>query len=242
MYLLVVEDRPDVAYTLKLGLEAYGYHVDVAHDGIEGEVKATTNAYDLLVVDWMLPGQDGPHLIQRLRTAGIDVPALMLTARSEKQDLIDALDMGADDYLAKPFSFEVLQARLRALARRARADATSRTADLSLTSGPLHLDLSQRTAVVGTTEVALREKEFQLLVVLAENANRVITRTLLVERVWDSLYVSDDVLNTTMASLRRKLQQAARGAGPPALTIETLRSVGYRLRVNEHPGASGKAA
>lgn len=232
MHILVVEDHRDVADTLRMGLEEYGFRVDLAPDGLDGEVKARTNTYRLLVVDWMLPGQNGIQLIRRLRNGGITTPILMITARAEKQDQIEALDAGADDYLTKPFSFEVLLARLRALSRRGQQAPAPAEAALRLHVGALHLDLRERTALVGTTALDLREKEYQLLTLMAEHANRVLTRTVLADRVWGSMFVTDDVLNTTIGSLRRKLHRATNHLDDASIKIETLRSVGYRLKVS----------
>ena len=215
-----------------MGLEESGYRVDLAQDGMEGEALVRTHDYDVLIADWMLPGQDGPTLVQRIRERGIGVPVLMLTARAEKQDQIDALDAGADDYLAKPFSFEVLLARLRALLRRTGASAGTADADATLEAGPLRIDLLGRRVWLGEQPVTLRAKEHDLLTCLAQHPNRVLTRTVLAERVWDSLFTSDDVLNTTLASLRRKLRTASDRTGTPAPTIETIRGVGYRLQVD----------
>jgi two-component system copper resistance phosphate regulon response regulator CusR len=227
MTILVVEDHRDVADALRVGLEESGYRVDVAHDGLDGEVRARTCAYDLFVIDWMLPGQDGATLIRRLRAAGVEAPALMLTARAEKEDQIEALDNGADDYLSKPFSFEVLLARLRALSRRTAAAVGPRTAYLEL--GALRLHLQRHTAAFDDTPLELRVKEYAILELFAQHPGAVLTRSVIAERVWGNLFVTDDVLNTTLGSLRRKLRDAARPGGPPAVEIQTLRGVGYRL-------------
>lgn len=228
MHVLIVEDHADVAATLQMGLEECGYSTEIAEDGIKGELKVRTGAFDLLVVDWMLPGQDGPSLIQRLRQDGIDTPALMLTARVENVDQVEALNVGADDYLSKPFSFDVLVARLKALARRAAGRGPDDGATVVV--GDVRLDLRQRIACVGDVEVDLREKEFKLLVLLAEHPNQVLTRTTIAEQVWHNVYATDDVLNTTVASLRRKLREAFED-GADGVNIETLRGVGYRLRI-----------
>ena len=237
MHLLIIEDNRDVADTLQMGLTESGYRVDLAYDGHEGEALALTNDYDLLVVDWMLPGQDGLALVRRIRQAGLHVPALVLTARAEKRDQIEALDAGADDYLSKPFSFEVLLARLRALRRRAELETEPATSSV-LEAGALHIDVRERSAHVDGCTVNLRTKEHALLTALARESGRLLTRTYLAEHVWGDLFVSDDVLNTTMASLRRKLH-AAGADSHRSPRIETVRGVGYRLAV---PETSRKAA
>lgn len=222
-----------------MGLEEYGYRVDLARDGKEGESLSRANDYDLLIADWMLPGQDGPTLVRHLREQGIGVPVLMLTARAEKQDQIDALDAGADDYLAKPFSFEVLLARLRALLRRSgSAGDASPASSPALKAGALRVDLLERRAWLGDRAVELRAKEYDLLTCFAEHPNRVLTRTIIAERVWGSLFTSDDVLNTTLASLRRKLRASSGRSDEALLEIETLRGVGYRLRVDDPASAA----
>lgn len=231
MQLLVVEDNRDVAENLKFGLEAFGYGVQVAYDGIDGEAEACAGEFDAIVVDWMMPGQDGPQMIERLREKGIETPILMLTARAENRDQVEALDVGADDYLAKPFSFEVLGARVRALLRRSTQTEQQAADAMTLEAGPLRLNVRERTASAANEVLPLREKEFRLLALFVENANRVLTRTVIAERVWDDTFATDDVLNTTVSSLRRVLKQSL--GADSGVQIETLRGVGYRFAVAE---------
>ncbi|MFW5973326.1 MAG: response regulator transcription factor [Bacteroidota bacterium] len=240
MNVLVVEDNRDLADTLRIGLEEVGYRVTVSHNGIEGEVLAQNGSFDLLLVDWMLPGRDGPSLVCDLREAGVKTPILMLTARAEHADQVEGLDAGADDYLTKPFSFDVLVARLRALARRG-AFGNDRRAELIVEAGRLRMDIRNRTAHIAGRELVLREKEFKLLVLLAENAGRAVTRTTIAERVWANVFITDDVLNTTIASLRKAVRQTGLSAEEGGVEIETMRGVGYRLRVLEAAKRSAAA-
>lgn len=223
MRLLLVEDDPDLAEVLTIALVEAGYQVDRAADGVEGERYGLAHPYDVMVIDWMLPRQDGVALIRQLREAHIDTPILMLTALAESEDMVTGLDAGADDYLTKPFSFSVLFARLRALMRR--NGETSRPG-FELQVGPLTIERRGRAAYWDGTEIDLRPKEFLLLELLARRANETVTRTVLAESVWGSTFVSDDTINTTVSGLRNTLK--ALGT-EPALTIETRRGVGYRL-------------
>jgi DNA-binding response OmpR family regulator len=182
-----------------------------------------TKSYDLMVVDWMLPRQDGVSLIQQLRSADIDTPILMLTALSDEEDCVTGLDAGADDYLTKPFSFSVLFARLRALERRGTAPMQPA---FRLAMGPLVIDRRGRTAYWDEDELDLRAKEFTLLELLVRRANQTVSRTVMAESVWGSAFVTDDTINTTVSGLRRKLSDVDADA---ALTIETQRGIGYRL-------------
>lgn len=228
MTILLVEDHLEMAEMLRGSLEHLGHTVEVATDGIEGERRARKCDYDVLVVDWTLPGQDGPSLIRQLRRAGETTPILMLTGRDKTEDEIHALNVGADDFLTKPFASEVLYSRLHALHRRNRRASRDHT----LTTGPLSLNLQKRTAELNGEPLDLRAKEFDLLMTLTDHPNSVLTRKVIAERVWDSVYVTDDVLNTTVSSLRRKMARAQRdGLDDDTAAIETVRGVGYRLNV-----------
>lgn len=223
MRLLLVEDDADLADVLETGLTEAGYQVDLATNGFQGEMYAMAKSYDLMVVDWMLPRQDGISLIQQLREAHIDTPILMLTALSSEEDCVTGLDAGADDYLTKPFSFSVLFARLRALERRSSAPLRP---TFRLELGPLVIDRRGQTAYWNDQELDLRAKEFTLLELLARCANQTVSRTIMAESVWGSAFVTDDTINTTVSGLRKKL--SALDADDP-LAIETHRGVGYRL-------------
>ncbi|MDX1384036.1 MAG: response regulator transcription factor [Thermoanaerobaculia bacterium] len=224
--LLLVEDEDSLAAPLTRGLEEDGYLVATAADGRTGLREALSGAYDLMIVDWRLPEVDGLSLVRRLRAAGDATPVLMLTALHEVGHRVAGLDAGADDYLAKPFSFEELLARLRALLRRTEGRSTD--ADLppetEIRVGSLEVDPARRTAAVGGRPLQLRNKEQLLLELLAGRAGSVVPRHAIAERVWGSAFgVTDNAIDITVSTLRAKLRQ---GNGPG---IETVRGVGYRL-------------
>ncbi|NNE69919.1 MAG: response regulator transcription factor [Rhodothermales bacterium] len=223
MWILVIEDEKRLSDVLRRGLESEGYTVDLAHDGRAGEDMARVNGYDAMIVDWRLPGRDGRAVIASLREDGIVTPAIMLTALDDVEHRVAGLNAGADDYLSKPFSFEELIARLRAVLRRPPLSAQDR----NLSLGPLTMDTERRNVVVGETEIILRPKEFAVLEILLRQAGAVLSRSVLAERVWGSaLYVSDNVIDVTISGLRQKLKSAGSGG----IELETVRGVGYRLR------------
>jgi DNA-binding response OmpR family regulator len=231
MWLLLIEDEERLSASLKEGLEEEGYIVDVAADGDEGETLALDNAYDALIVDWRLPDRDGKTVIEHLREAGRQVPILMLTALSDLDHRVAGLDAGADDYLPKPFKFEELLARLRALLRR----PPLATQQQVLRQGSLELDTRRREAVLGGERLDLRPKEYALLEDLLRHPEEVLSRTVIAERVWgDPFYVTDNVIDVTISSLRQKLTDAQRAVrDDQTLRIETVRGVGYRLVAEE---------
>ena len=239
MRILLVEDQEDFADGLKMGLQEAGYAVDLAYDGEQGEARALADDYDLLVIDWMLPKQDGATLIKRLREAGQDCPILMLTAMSDVEDRVEGLDAGADDYLTKPFAFAELFARLRALSRR--VDREGPAANLQITVGPLLIDRRSRKVYWNGEPLELRHKEYEVLELLARRIDEAVTRTVIAESAWGSTFTSDDTINTTISGLRQTLR-AVQDETSPALTLETVRGVGYRLTHHEaEPQATEKA-
>lgn len=229
MQLLLVEDQEDLARGLEIGLEEAGYSVDIAYDGVEGEMRALSTTYDLLIVDWMLPRQDGLTLIQHVRDAGVHCPILMLTALADVEDRVKGLDAGADDYLTKPFAFDELFARLRALSRR--ESMQKQRPSMRLRTGPLTVDRRGRKVFWKDEELDMRPKEYELLELLLRRANEAITRTVIAESVWGSTFVTDDTINTTVSSVRRQLRDVDSAAA--GIKIETLRGVGYRLTTAE---------
>ncbi|NBB73310.1 MAG: response regulator [Bacteroidetes bacterium] len=237
MHLLLVEDQEDLARGLEIGLEEAGYSVDIAYDGMEGEMRALSTSYDLLLVDWMLPRQDGLTLIQHVRDAGVRCPILMLTALTDVEDRVKGLDAGADDYLTKPFAFDELFARLRALRRR--ENMQKQRPSMRLRSGPLTIDRRGRKVLWKGEELDVRPKEYELLELLLRRANGVITRTVIAESVWGSTFVTDDTINTTVSSVRRRLRDVDSEAA--GIVIETVRGVGYRLTTAE-PTTSGASS
>ncbi|MFT5142622.1 MAG: two-component system copper resistance phosphate regulon response regulator CusR [Rhodothermales bacterium] len=231
MWILVIEDDQRLGPLLKRGLEAGGYTVDLMVDGAEGEEHARMNSHDALVVDWGLPSRNGRVIIENLRAAGYEAPILMLTALDDVDHRVAGLDAGADDYLAKPFSFEELHARLRALLRRPRRIED----DQILRFGAMVMDTDRRQVTLGSEPLLLRPKEYAVLEVMMRHPDTVHSRTALAERVWGSaLYVSDNVIDVTFSGLRHKLKDGPPSTGTPAgVEIVTVRGVGYRLRVVE---------
>lgn len=233
MWLLLIEDEKRLATTLKEGLEEEGYTVDVAADGQEGEDLALANAYDALIVDWRLPRQDGKKVIESVRRAGRQYPILMLTAMSDVEHRVAGLDAGADDYLAKPFKFEELLARLRALMRR----QPLASQDFVLTQGSLVMDTRRREVTVDGALMMLRPKEYGILELFLRDPNAALSRTIIAERVWgDAYYVSDNAIDVTVSSLRQKLadaQSVVIKEGFDLLRIDTVRGMGYKLSISE---------
>ncbi|MET8852675.1 response regulator transcription factor [Amycolatopsis sp. NPDC004625] len=220
MRLLIVEDEREFAETLRRGLVAEGFTADVAHTGREGLWRATEHAYDVVVLDIMLPELSGYEVLKRLRAAENWTPVLMLTAKDGEYDEADAFDLGADDYLSKPFSFVVLIARLRALLRRG---APARPAVLE--AGDLRLDPSARTVHRGQKRIELTAREFGLLEFLLRRAGTALSKNEILSHVWDAHYDGDEnVVEVYIGYLRRKID-----APFGTHTIETVRGVGYRL-------------
>lgn len=220
MRLLIVEDEREFAETLRRGLVAEGFTVDVAHTGREGLWRATEQAYDVVVLDIMLPELSGYEVLKRLRAAENWTPVLMLTAKDGEYDEADAFDLGADDYLSKPFSFVVLIARLRALLRRG---APARPAVLE--AGDLRLDPSARTVHRGQQRIELTAREFGLLEFLLRRPGTALTKNEILSHVWDAHYDGDEnVVEVYVGYLRRKIDVPF-----GTRTIETVRGVGYRL-------------
>jgi two-component system OmpR family response regulator len=225
MRVLVAEDETRMASMLRRGLAEDGYSVDVTVDGLETVWQATEVDYDVIVLDLMLPGIDGFEICRRLRAANRWAPVLILTARTGVADRVQGLDCGADDYLAKPFSFMELTARLRALIRRG-----SQARPAILTAGSLRLDPATRAAWRGETLLDLSAKEFALLELFLRHPDEVLTRTMILEHVWDFAYDGgSNVVDQYIAYLRRKID---RPFGVEQL--ETVRGAGYRLRSDPH--------
>jgi two-component system OmpR family response regulator len=214
---LVVEDEAKLAGLLRRGLRREGMGVDVARDGEEALVRALATEYDLILLDLMLPGVDGFDVCRRLRAQEVWSPTLMLTARDGVEDRIRGLDSGADDYLVKPFSFDELLARIRALMRRA---APPRPTVLEV--GGLRLDPASHRVWHGPAELSLTRREFALLETFMRHPGEVLTRFELLEHVWDESYENrSNVIEVYVGYLRDKLDRDA---------IETVRGAGYRLR------------
>ena len=224
MRVLIVEDDPSMATSLRRGLEAEGYAVDVAADGEDGLWHATEHDFDVIVLDIMLPRLNGYQLVTELRRRERSTPVLMLTAKDGEWDQAEALDAGADDYLAKPFSYPVLLARLRALIRR-----SAGRADPVLAVGDLRLDTTSHQCWRADTAIELTAREFALLEYLALRAGAVVSKTELIDHVWDQARDHDlNVVEVYVGYLRRKID--APFAEP---LLHTVRGSGYRLAAGD---------
>ncbi|MHC4695485.1 MAG: response regulator [Planctomycetota bacterium] len=226
MRLLVVEDNPKMARIVRQGLIENGYAVDVAHTGRDGEQMAATEPYDAIILDVMLPEQDGMQACANLRRRRVTTPILMLTALSTTGDKVKGLDAGADDYLTKPFEFDELLARVRALLRRGQAQGAS-----NLKFADLEIDLLARKVTRAERRIKLTAKEFALLEYFMRNPNRVLSRTSIGEHVWDMNFDSDsNVIDVYVSMLRRKMDK-----GFEQRLIHTVIGTGYVLQTEE-PG------
>jgi len=224
MRILVIEDNPKMAEGLRKGLVEHGHMVTVCHAGFEGEDEAARGEYDAIVLDRMLPDRDGIEVCRNLRARKVATPILMLTALSGSNETVNGLDAGADDYLTKPFDFDVFVARLRALLRRGQA-----TEARVLKHADLELDLDERAARRGGERITLSGKEFALLQYMMRNPNRVLTRQAIAEKVWDINYEpSSNVIDVVISALRRKTDRDFK----PKL-IHTVVGAGYRFGVME---------
>ena len=223
MRVLIIEDDKDVASFIHKGLVQAGWNVDRADDGKDGLFLATTESYDALIVDRMLPGVDGLTVIRTLRASRIQTPALILSALGEVDDRVKGLQAGGDDYLVKPFAFSELLARLEALLRRAQSSGTAAQTELEVED--LHLDLLKREARRAGTKIDLQPREFQLLEFLMRHAGQVVTRTMLLEGVWDYHFdPQTNVIDVHISRLRAKIDKEFDRA-----LLHTVRGVGYRL-------------
>jgi DNA-binding response OmpR family regulator len=223
MRVLVVEDEVSLAETIRDGLGRDGFTVDLTHDGVEGlwtAAESPHGAYDVIVLDIMLPKLNGYEVCRELRKREVWTPVLMLTAKDGEYDQADAFDLGADDYLIKPFSFVVLIARLRALVRRGAPERP-----VVLSAGDLTLDASERRVARGGTPIAVTPREFALLEFLLRNRGHAITKTAIIENVWDANFNGDpNIVEVYVGYLRKKIDHPF---GRTA--IETVRGAGYRL-------------
>lgn len=224
MKVLIVEDDKQLAEFVRLAMKEDGHAADVAHDGKKGQELAMVYDYDVIVLDNMLPGRDGLEVLRYMRQRGRTTAVLMLTAMSDESDIIEALDSGADDYLAKPFTIGELRARVRALGRRRAGPSVS-----TLSLGNLNLDRLTRTVECGGQVVKLTPREFSLLELLLLNARRIVTRTDLLEKVWDLHFdPRSNVVDVHVARLRQKLGEVDSG-----VRIQTVRGSGFILSVSE---------
>jgi two-component system, OmpR family, response regulator len=232
MKVLLVEDESRLASTVRRGLQAEGFVVVIAGEGIEGLQQATEESFDAVILDIMLPGLSGYEVLRRMRAKQVWTPVMMLTAKTDEHDQIDAFDLGADDFLTKPFVFKVLVARLRALMRRGACERP-----VVLIAGSLSLDPVRRCVAREGTSIELTPKEFDVLEYLMRYRNTVVTKADLLEHVWDPRYYgADNVVEVYVGYLRRKIDMPF-GTN----TIQTIRGVGYLLDTGEYPGTRGDA-
>jgi two-component system OmpR family response regulator len=223
--MLLVEDERRLATTLAMGLRAEGFVVVTADNGADGLWQAAETPFDVIVLDIMLPKMSGYEVLREMRARAIWTPVLMLTAKDGEYDQADALNLGADDYLTKPFSFIVLVARLRALLRRG---APHRP--VVLTAGTLSLDPARHTVERDSTPITLTPREYGVLEYLMRNKDTVVTKTEILQNVWDAHYAGhDNVVEVYVGYVRRKIDIPF-----GTTSIETIRGVGYRLNSGEH--------
>jgi len=226
MRVLVVEDEPRLAEMVRRGLLAEGFVVELTHTGPGGLQQGTDGEFDVIVLDIMLPGLNGYDVLRQLRAREVWTPVLMPTAKDGEYDQADAFDLGADDYLTKPFSFVVLVARLRALLRRGAPERP-----VILRAGDLALDPARRRVTRADTPVALTPREYGVLEFLLRHNGTVVTKAEILRGVWDAHYEGDDnVVEVYVGYLRRKLD-----APFGCKSIETIRGVGYRLSADDQP-------
>jgi len=222
MRILVVEDEVKIARTIKKGLELKGYAVDAVNDGETGYSYALDDDYDLVVLDRMLPGMDGIELCQKVRAEGVHTPILMLTARGTIGDKVEGLNSGADDYLVKPFSFEELNARVKALLRR----PTTQTGTI-ITIDDLSMDTTTYEVKRGAKPIKLSHKEFALLEYFMHHRGQVITKDMIINHVWDEdAVVLPNTVEVYVGYLRNKIDRPFPKAKP---LLHTMRGFGYKL-------------
>lgn len=226
MKILLVEDDPAAAALLQQGLAGLGYEFEVARDGLEGLQKTRAASYDLWLVDIMLPKLDGLSMLRTLRGEGLQTPALILSALGEVDERVEGLRAGGDDYLVKPYDFSELQARIEALLRRSRCSPGT---EMELLVSDLKVDLLTRKVSRAGQEISLKPREFRLLEYLMRHAGQVVTRTMLLENVWD--YYFDPQTNVVDVHISRLRQQIDKSFPLPLL--HTIRGKGYMMRLGE---------
>jgi DNA-binding response OmpR family regulator len=220
MKVLLVEDESKVAHFISRGLQEEGYIVDVAPDGRKGLQCINETVYDIVLLDLMIPEIDGLELLKLMRAKGVDTPVLIITAKSSKEDVVKGLDTGSDDYLTKPFSFDELLARIRALLRRNR-----QAPSLTIEYRDLILDTYTRKLFIGSKEAELTEKEFMIMEHMMKNSEKPITRKELAEHGWESQDDSSNIVDVYINFLRKKMETLS-----DKRYINTVRGVGYILR------------
>jgi DNA-binding response OmpR family regulator len=223
MKILLIEDEPGITRLIRRGLEAAGYGVDTTANGAEGLAMTTEKTYNLILLDLMVPGLDGWQVCEELRAQRSQIPILMLTARDTVEDRVRGLDLGADDYLPKPFEFPELLARVRSLLRR---DKIHRTRVIRIDD--LEIDTAQRRVTRAGVEIGLSHREYELLEALAAHESQVLTREVIQERIWMDEDSYSNTVDVYIGMLRKKID-----AGHGRKLIQTVRGLGYTLRVSE---------
>ena len=223
--ILIIEDEDSLVAALKRGLIAEGYAVETSSNGKEGYFLASEHSYDLILLDILLPDMNGFEICEELRMRGNSTPILMLTAQSDDLDVAEGLDLGADDYLIKPFAFVVLMSRIRSLIRRTKRIAVDQT----VTQGPILLDADAHRAFCSEVEVTLTAKEFSILNYFLIHPQSVISKRELLDELWDMNYEGDpNIVEVYIRRLRQKLDPLLN-----ATAIQTIRGVGYRLNLDQ---------
>jgi len=220
MNVLIIEDDKRIAHILRMGLLEDGHQVELSYNGVDGRDLVTSDHFDVVVLDVMLPGMDGFSILEHARKRRRSVPILMLTAKDSMMDIVNGLDLGADDYLTKPFQLEVFLARVRAVGRRGQIPQQPR-----LTVGQLSLDRSTRLAFRGDEEIELTKKEYMILELLMRRVNQLVTREQIITAGWGyDADVRDNTIDFYMHSLRSKIR-----IEDQSISIRTVRSLGYLL-------------
>ncbi len=218
MKILIIEDDENILSFLKRGFEEEGYVVDSAADGEDGEYLASTNSYDIVILDWMLPNKNGIEVLESLRNKDILTPIIMLTARGEIDDKILGLVSGADDYLSKPFSFKELKARAQAIYRRSISSGSNAIKIKDIT-----IDIDAKTVKQNDKELNLTQKEYELLLFLVKNKNKLISNTMIEDQLWNNEeYINSNVIQVTIYNLRKRLGKDF---------IKSSRGLGYKIEV-----------
>jgi heavy metal response regulator len=222
MKILLIEDDTSISRFIAKGLREKGYVIDVSHEGEEGLHLILNQPYDLIILDILLPGMNGYEILKTMRDRKVGTPVICLTAKGEQEDIVQGLELGADDYLVKPFSFAELQARITAVLRRGQKDADT----TRLAVGDLTLDLLSRTVSRKEKLIELSGKEFLLLEYLMRNAGQILTRTMILEQVWGYNFdTASNVIDVHINHLRRKIDSDL-----PNKLIHTIKGVGYVLK------------
>lgn len=220
MKILVVEDNPNILNFIQKGLQEQSYAVDTASDGKEGFYLATTNSYDMIILDIMIPFMSGTELCKELRTYKIQTPILMLTAKDDSEDIIEGLDNGADDYMTKPFVLKELQARIRALTRRKPNQSTA------ITFKDLQLDVIKKSVQRAGIDIELTAKEFAILELLIKNQNQIVSDSMIIESVWDMNYSNaSNLIKVYIYRLRNKVDKQF-----DEKYINNIKNIGYILK------------